>query len=106
LGIAVFVVALLRARGYGLWVGFQGCVLFGWITSEVILLRTVVWVHYVYWGMALILIATGWALTREVRPAHSPSDVSMNAHPERAGCRVKPRHSNLDSFSSRNGQAG
>jgi hypothetical protein len=80
LGIAVFVVALLRARGYGLWVGFQGCVLFGWITIEVILLRTVVWLHYVYWGLALILIAAGWALTRETRPAHSRSDVSLQAH--------------------------
>ncbi len=80
LGIAVFVVALLRARGYGWWVAFQGCVLFGWITIEVILLRTVVWLHYVYWGLAVILIAAGWVLRREVRPARSRSDVSLQAH--------------------------
>lgn len=80
LGIVVFVVALLRARGYGRWVGFQGCVLFGWITIEVILLRTVVWLHYVYWGLALILMATGWVLRSEVRPVHSHSDVSAQAH--------------------------
>ena len=76
----MFVVALLRTRGYGWWVGFQGCVLFGWITIEVILLREVVWLHYVYWGLALILIAAGWALRREVRPVHSRSDVSAQAH--------------------------
>ena len=79
LGIAVFVVALLRARGYGWWVGFQGCVLFSWITIEVILLREVVWLHYVYWGLALILIAAGWALRREVRPVRSHSDVSVHS---------------------------
>ena len=80
LGIAVFVIALVRARGYGWWVGFQGCVLFGWITIEVVLLHTVVWLHYVYWALALILIATGWALKREVRPVQSHSDASLQAH--------------------------
>jgi hypothetical protein len=80
LGITVFVLALLRARGYGWWVGFQGCVLFSWITIEVILLRTVVWLHYVYWGLALILIATGWALRRDGRPVKSQSDLSEHAH--------------------------
>jgi hypothetical protein len=72
LGIAVFVVALLRPRGYGWWVVFQGCVLFSWITIEVILLRTVVWLHYVYWGLALIIIATGWLLRREEEPVSKP----------------------------------
>jgi hypothetical protein len=76
----VFVVALLRAHGYGWWGRFQGCVLFGWITIEVILLRTLVWLHYVYWGLALILMATGWVHRSEARPVHSHSDVSAQAH--------------------------
>ena len=80
LGTAVFVMALVRAHGYGWWVAFQGCVLFGWITVEVIMLRTVVWPHYVYWGVALILIATGWALRREGRPVQSQSHESAQAH--------------------------
>jgi hypothetical protein len=80
LGTVVFVLALVRARAYGLWVAFQGCVLFGWITVEVILLRTVVWLHYVYWGLALILIASGWVLRRDIRPARSRPDVSLQAH--------------------------
>jgi hypothetical protein len=80
LGTVVFVLALVRARAYGWWVGFQGCVLFGWITIEVILLRTVVWLHYVYWGLALVLIASGWVLRRDVRPARSHPDVSVKAH--------------------------
>jgi hypothetical protein len=80
LGTVVFVLALVRARAYGWWVGFQGCVLFAWITIEVILLRTVVWLHYVYWGLALILMASGWVLTRDTRPARSQPDVSVQAH--------------------------
>jgi hypothetical protein len=80
LGTAVFVIALLRTRSYGLWVAFQGCVLFGWITIEVILLRTVVWLHYVYWGLALILIASGWVLKTDIRPARNRADVSVQAH--------------------------
>jgi uncharacterized membrane protein len=69
LGAAVFVIALFRCRGYGWWVACQGCVLFGWITVEVILLRAVVWLHYVYWGLALLLIACGWALRHQKKAA-------------------------------------
>jgi len=69
LGTAVFLVALFRTRGYGWWIALQGCVLFGWITIEVIMLRTVVWLHYVYWGLALVLIACGWALRHQAKPA-------------------------------------
>ena len=62
LGVVVLGIAIFCKRGYGWWIGFQGCMIFGWITAEVILLRTVVWLHFVYWGLGLILIATGWAL--------------------------------------------
>ncbi len=69
LPLLVMVIAIFCRRGYGWWIGFQGCVLFGWITIEVILLRTIVWLHYVYWGLALLLIACGWALRREAQRA-------------------------------------
>lgn len=64
-GLVVLAIAIFRRRGYGWWIGFQGCMLFGWITIEVIQLRTVVWLHYVYWGLGLVLIASGWALRQE-----------------------------------------
>ena len=64
LGCVVRAIAIFRKRGYGSWIAFQGCMLFGWITIEVLLLRTVVWLHYVYWALGLILIACGWALRR------------------------------------------
>ena len=65
LPLVVLAMALLRTRGFGWWIGFQGCVLFGWITIEVILLRIIVWLHYVYWGLGLLLIACGWALRHQ-----------------------------------------
>jgi hypothetical protein len=58
-------------RGYGRWIAFQGCVLFGWITIEVMMLREVVWLHFLYWGIALLLIACGWALHRHERTAQA-----------------------------------
>jgi preprotein translocase subunit SecG len=73
LSVAVLAIAVLCKRGFGWWIGFQGCVLFCWITIEVILLRTVVWLHYVYWGLALILIACGWMLHRQERSTPAPS---------------------------------
>jgi len=72
LGAVVFLILLFRCRAFGLWTAFQGCVLFGWITIEVIMLRTTVWLHYVYWGLGLLLIACGWALRKPARPAPAP----------------------------------
>lgn len=73
LPLGVMAVAIFCKRGYGLWIGFQGCVLFGWITIEVILLRTVVWLHYVYWGLALLLIACGWVLRKQTKDKPVPT---------------------------------
>ena len=69
MGREIQAIVICCRRGYGWWIGFQGCVLFGWITIEVILLRTVVWLHYVYWGLALLLIACGWALHKQSKTA-------------------------------------
>lgn len=56
----------VRCRpGYGWWVALQGGVLSGWIVVEVIMLRFMVWPHYVYLGLGLALIGLGLALTRD-----------------------------------------
>ena len=79
-GFVVLGIAIFCKRGYGWWIGFQGCLLFGWITIEVILVREVVWLHYVYWVLGLILIATGWALWRgEAKPATRPKQAASAA---------------------------
>ena len=63
----VFVAAKRRRPGYGMLVAFQGCVITGWITVEVILFRGVVWPHIVYWAVGLVLIGCGLALRRDRR---------------------------------------
>ncbi len=69
LSLAIMAMAIRRSSHYGWWVTLQGCVLTGWITVEVIMMRTAVWPHYLYWGIGLLLIALGLALTREARTA-------------------------------------
>jgi hypothetical protein len=67
LSLAIMAMAIRRSSHYGWWVAFQGCVLTGWITVEVIMMRAAVWPHYLYWGIGLALIALGLMLTRENR---------------------------------------
>ncbi len=61
--------ALRRTARYGWWIVFQGCVLLGWITAEVIMLRAVAWPHYLYWGWGLLLVGLGLALRNDARAA-------------------------------------
>jgi hypothetical protein len=67
--IVVMAAAVRRVAGYGNLVAAQGVVIAGWITVEVIFLRTVVWAHYVYWAVGLILIVCGVVLRRDCRVA-------------------------------------
>lgn len=69
LPLVIAVVALRRAARYGWWIAVQGCVLFGWITVQVVLLRGVAWPHYLYWAWGLLLIVLGLALRNDARPA-------------------------------------
>ena len=73
LPLVVMAIAIFSRRGYGLWIGFQGCVLFGWITIEVIMVREIVWLHYVYWGLGLLLIACGWVLRKQEKVEPAPT---------------------------------
>jgi hypothetical protein len=77
MSLAIFVLALRRRVGYGVMTAFQGCVIAGWITVEVIVLRAVVWPHYVYWAVGLILIVCGIMLRRDRRGG----DITLVAEP-------------------------
>ena len=68
LALGVLWLALRRRPRYGLWTAFQGCVLLGWLAVECWMIRVVVWPHYFYGAVALVLIATGLALRREPVP--------------------------------------
>ena len=61
--------ALRRSHGYGNLIVLQGFVIAVWITVEVLLLQAVVWAHYVYWAVGLILIVCGLVLRRDCRVA-------------------------------------
>lgn len=68
IGLFSFVVmgiVLRRCAGNATWIIAQGVVLFGWITVQVILIRTVIWAHCLYWGLAIALMVAGSVLCRE-----------------------------------------
>ena len=50
---------------HGLWTVFQGCILFGWLTVECIMLRFVAWPHLFYFAVGLSLIVLGIVLNRK-----------------------------------------
>jgi len=63
LSLWVLWLTLERRSGYGWWVALQGCVLLGWLLTEVVMLRLAMWAHYLYGAVALVLIVAGVALT-------------------------------------------
>lgn len=50
--------------GFGWWVIAQGVVLLGWLIVEVAMLRLMVWPHYLYGAVAIVLVISGIALVR------------------------------------------
>lgn len=56
--------AILARPRHGLWIAWQGLVLLGWLVVQCIMLRLVVWPHYLYGALALVLIASGLTLHR------------------------------------------
>jgi hypothetical protein len=69
LSLWVLWLVLMRRSHYGLWAVFQGFVLLGWLTVECVMLRFVIWPHYLYGGVALALIVAGAAARHESVPA-------------------------------------
>lgn len=64
---------LKRKPRQGLWTAFQGCVLVGWLAVECWMLRLVIWPHYLYGSVALLLIVPGLGLRSHAcgaLPAH------------------------------------
>lgn len=59
MSLMVLWLAVRKQGNYGLWIAAQGCVLFGWLTVECLVLRMVLWPHYFYGTIALLLVVTG-----------------------------------------------
>jgi hypothetical protein len=65
LSIASLIGAIRRDPGYGWWVMLQGVVLAVWLIVEIAMIRQV-WVeHYLFGGLAVVMIASGIVLNRE-----------------------------------------
>lgn len=56
--------ALAAVPHYSRWMTLQGCILLGWLAVECVMLRVVVWPHYLYGAIAAGLIAAGLMLWR------------------------------------------
>ena len=65
LSALVLMLALRRTYGYGWWIVLQGCVITGWITTQILMIRMVIWAHYVYLAIGLELVVCGWLLRNE-----------------------------------------
>ena len=65
LSTLVLTLALRKTNRYGWWIVLQGCVIAGWITIQVLMIRTVIWAHYVYLAIGLVLIVCGLLLRNE-----------------------------------------
>jgi len=68
---------LRKTRRYERWIALQGCVLAGWITVQIAMIRTVIWAHYVYLGVAAVLILCAWLLRKhEAEPANGIANIA------------------------------
>jgi hypothetical protein len=65
LSAVVLMLALRRTNGYSWWIMLQGCVIGSWIAVQILMIRTVIWAHYVYLAAGLVLIMCGWLLRNE-----------------------------------------
>jgi len=50
--------------GFGGWVIVQGIVSLGWLIVEVAMLRLIVWPHYMYGAVAIVLVTSGIVIVR------------------------------------------
>jgi len=62
LSFVVLRFVLRKLPHYERWIVLQGCVLAGWLTVQIAMIRLVMWAHYVYFAVAAILILCGWLL--------------------------------------------
>jgi hypothetical protein len=74
LPLVICALALGGMRKYPALTAIQGVVLIGWIVIECLMIRMVIWPHYLYGGVGLAMILCG-ALLGCLAPRRAPSDV-------------------------------
>jgi len=68
MSLVVLALTFRRSRNYGWWIAAQGSILFGWLAVECAVLQVVVWPHYFYGAVALILVVSGLVLRTDAKP--------------------------------------
>jgi hypothetical protein len=61
-GLFVLLMLVVGNRRYPAYVIIQGVLLGGWILVQVIMVRTVVGLHFLFGGIAMLLLLLGWIL--------------------------------------------
>jgi len=72
LALWILRLVVLQNPHAGLWTAFQGCILLVWLIVECWMLRSVIWLHYVYAAVALALIAAGVEVRKQSLFSSSP----------------------------------
>ena len=65
LSLASLIGVIRRDPGYGWWVTLQGVVLALWLVMEIVMIRQVLGLDYLYGGLAAVMIASGIVLNSE-----------------------------------------
>ena len=65
LSFIVIALILHRVKVYPAAIMLEGCVLFAWISVQVIMLRTITGLHIVLWSVAVLLIISGRLLKQK-----------------------------------------
>lgn len=66
LSFVVIALILFKTNFYSLAIIAEGCILFGWIAIQVIMLRTVASLHIILWTFEVLLILSGVVLNRKL----------------------------------------
>ena len=77
----VLVITLRRLPGYDSWVAAQGSVLLGWLVVECIMIRLVIWPHYLYGAIGLTLLVSGLILRHGRRVSGGTHHTRADAPP-------------------------
>lgn len=67
LSFVVIALIVLKTKIYPLAIIAEGCILFGWISIQVIMLRTIAVLHIALWTVALLLFASGLLLIKKAQ---------------------------------------
>jgi hypothetical protein len=76
LSLASLIGVIRRDPGYGWWVTLQGVVLALWLVMEIVMIRQVLGLDYLYGGLAAVMIASGIVLNSEQKTSRPVAGIA------------------------------